>query len=295
MVLTPAAPTATPRRRFVAGIWLVRSLTVCGTRFPQLLVATSIVMVPMFVLEWALTRGPATRIERAFSPILIRVFFQSIEAGVGFVVQGIVAMLVLQRLRKRRIHSFRSIRIGLSRLRVLLGIVVCVVLAFAACAIPVGILTYSVPWLIFLILLAMTPYVVWFVASTAAVVERLGVIRSLARSARLTKGRRLQILAAFVASLVLAAAACVVIDRVSEFVLETPAATGRGPGESLRDLVVRGVGALLGGMLGSVLPVVIYHDLRKNESGPAFPGSEAPASSHPEPARNFTRRGDVGP
>jgi hypothetical protein len=295
VVLTSAASTATPRRRFVAGTWLVRSLTVCGTRFPQLLVATSIVMVPMFVLEWALTRGPTTRIERAFSPILIRVFFQSIEAGVGFVVQGIVAMLVLQELRKRTIRSFHSIRLGLSRLRVLLGIVVCVVLAFAACAIPVGILTWSVPWLIFLILLAITPYVVWFVASTAAVVERLGVIRSLARSAGLTKGRRLQIFAAFVASLLLAAAVCVVIDRVCELVLRSPAAVGRGPEESLRDLVVRGVGALLGGMLGSVLPVVIYHDLRTTAEGPAIPGSESSAPSRPEPARNVTKRRAAGP
>jgi hypothetical protein len=295
MPWTPTAAGATPRRRFVAGTWLVRSLIVCATRFPQLLVATSIVMVPLLVLEWALTRRPSSRIDRAFSPILIRVFFQSIEAGVGFVVQGIVATLVFQKLRKRPLDAFQSIRTGLSHLRVLLGIVACVVLTFAACAIPVGILTHSVPWLIFLILFAMIPYVVWFVASTAAVVERLGVIRSLARSARLTKGRRFQIFAAFVAALALAAVACIVVDRLANFVVKTPAASRLGPVESLRDLVVRGIGALLGGMLGSVLPVVIYHDLRETAEGPAFLGSESPAASQTTPARDLATRGGVVP
>jgi len=65
--------------------------------------------------------------------------------------------------------------------------------------------------------------------------------------------------------------------------------------ESLRDLVVRGIGALLGGMLGSVLPVVIYHDLRETAEGPAFLGSESPAASQTTPARDLATRGGVVP
>jgi hypothetical protein len=256
-----------PRPRFIVGSWLGRTLKVCCTGFPHLLFATLIVMVPMFALEWAMTRGPSTRPVRAFSPILVRVFFQAIESGVGFVVQGIVVMLVFQRLRRHRIDAFRSIRVGLSRLPVLLGIVVCVVLAVSVCAIPGGMLAHSVPWLVVSVLLAMIPYVIWFVASTAAVVERVGVLRSLARSARLTKGRRFQIFAAFAVLLLLAAAIGRSIDWASAQVFGPSPPTGSAPGESLRELCFRGIGAVLGGMMGSVLPIVIYHDLRATKEG----------------------------
>lgn len=264
---TPRAAGPTSRTPSVVCRWLGRSIRICVTCFPHLLIATLILMVPLLVFEWSLTRGPSTRAERAFSPILIRVFFQSIEAGVGFAVQGIVVMLVFQKLRRKRMRPFHSIGVGLSRLPVLLGIVVCVVLVFAACALPVGLLTHSAPWLVFALLVAVIPYVVWYVASTAAVVERIGVFRSLARSAELTKGRRFRIFAAFAAFLVLALLIGEGVARAFALFSSSPPATGSGPEEPLRALLLRAIGTVLGGLMGSVLPVVIYHDLRESKEG----------------------------
>ena len=90
---------------------------------------------------------------------------------------------------------------------------------------------------------------------------------SLARSAELTKRKRLHVFAAFAILLLLAAAISEVLAQAFRRFVTAPPATASGPEEPLQNLVVRGVAAVLGGIMGSVLPVVIYHDLHESKEG----------------------------
>jgi hypothetical protein len=142
-----------------------------------------------------------------------------------------------------RISLSQSVHAALGRWLPLIGLTICVGLAFG-----VGLLLLIVPGFILMTML--------YVANPACVVERLGVFASMARSSELTKGYRWQIFGTWL----LIAIASGVIAAVLKGVLGLTGNTG---------LVMAGSLAWSGlaGAFGAIFVVVAYYDLRVAKEG----------------------------
>ena len=86
-----------------------------------------------------------------------------------------------QDMRGRRVDLGESLKVGLSRLLAIIGLAILMSLG-----IGFGFVLLIIPGLILITM--------WFVATPACVVERLGPFRSMGRSSQLTKGHRWKIL-----------------------------------------------------------------------------------------------------
>jgi hypothetical protein len=93
------------------------------------------------------------------------------------VTQAIMLHVAFQDLGGRPVNLTEAVRAGLGRLLPLIGLSICTGLAFG-----IGLLLFILPGLILLTM--------WYVASAACIVERLGVFASMERSSALTKGHR---------------------------------------------------------------------------------------------------------
>jgi len=250
------------RAHFSVGGAINKSLKVGVASFPYLVIATLLVFGPLFVIEWLVQQGAPAPRPRTFAAgrstrdDLVALVFPLIEALFGFVIQGVVVMMVFQKLRGERVNLFRSLRVRVARLPALLGIAFLVGLATFACIIPGALLGILVsPFLMVTMVVAIVPALVWYVASPAAIVERIGVGAALTRSAALTKGERPKIFGAYVVLFVLTTLFIGVVGAiVGAFATPDP-------------IWFRAIGSVLGGMFLSVLSVVIYHDLREAKEG----------------------------
>jgi hypothetical protein len=109
-------------------------------------------------------------------------------------VQAVLLNAAFQAMRGRRIDIAESARIGLRRFFPIVGIALilavlaglaALLLLFMHLPVPVGIAS--------LLVVSLMLYTVWFVATPVCVVEQLGPLGSMGRSAELTKGYRWKI------------------------------------------------------------------------------------------------------
>jgi Membrane domain of glycerophosphoryl diester phosphodiesterase len=187
-----------------------------------------------------------------------------------FVGQAVMLYGAFQALRGRDFLVGEAVRRGLARFWSIIGVVLLPMLAFIAGLIVVSLLSVlAVPLgviagLAFFVLVVM--FVIrWSAAVPACVVEGLGPVASLRRSAELTRGNRWKIFAVFVLIFVI-----IIIAGIVVFAITAPfALAGAGTGF---------VGVIIAGLIGLIVSAVytayfnivqalIYHDLRVAKEG----------------------------
>jgi hypothetical protein len=158
--------------------------------------------------------------------------------------QAVVLYGAFQDMRGKRVSLGESLKVGLSRLPAIIGLAILMSLG-----IGFGFVLLIIPGLIL--------FTMWFVATPACVVERLGPFDSMARSSQLTKGHRWKILGLFIVLAMGGAIVSGVVDYVLEDVVGSASLTLIG-------------GLLWNGVWGAfyaIAAVVTYHDLRVAKEG----------------------------
>jgi hypothetical protein len=158
--------------------------------------------------------------------------------------QAIVLYGAFQDMRGRRVSLADSMKVGFSRLLPIVG------LAFLmSLGVGFGFVLLLIPGLILLTM--------WFVATPACVVERLGPFDSMARSSQLTRGHRWKIFGLLIVLGLGGAIVSGVIDVVLEDVV------GSAPLQIIGGLLWSGIW----GAFYAIAAVVTYHDLRVAKEG----------------------------
>jgi hypothetical protein len=269
---------------FRIGHVLSRTVSILLRNFPTYFVVTAIAGLPPLLVSALAPDSPATvanPFQNAGSGVVI--LFLTIVLGV--LSQAIVLYGAFQDMRGRPVKLADCLKVGLRRFFPLVGLAICAGIAmlayvvFFAVAI-VGLIQAPLqsPWLVALaFLLLFIPLVIlflmWFVATPACVVERLGPFRSLGRSRALTKGHRWKtfglILVMLIPAMIVAGVITAVMARL-------------GIGVNLRigiffDLnrnmntvasqVVSLIWTAIWTAFYAILVVVAYHDLRVAKEG----------------------------
>jgi hypothetical protein len=179
--------------------------------------------------------APPGRLESPWAPWLVMLLAP--------VTQAVILYGTFQDMRGRPFGIGESFTRGLSRFFPIIGLTICWGIVVA-----IGLLLLVIPGLIWLAM--------FFVAFPACVVERLGPIESMTRSAELTKGVRWRV---FAVVLVVFAAAIFVLGAFDVAVLRL----GRGLFGTIGNFVWQAVY----GAYFSVLTAVLYSDLRRTREG----------------------------
>jgi hypothetical protein len=160
----------------------------------------------------------------------------------GALAEAVVLFGAFEDMRGRKVDLIESTKVGLSRILPVLGV-----------AFLVGLLTgLSAILLVFPALIVLT---MLFVAMPACIVEQLGPVQSLKRSAQLTKGNRWKIFGLWLLVMVIAVIVNLIPKALSAF---------SGPAVGL--ILELAWGALTGAF-NAVMVVVTYHDLRVAKEG----------------------------
>jgi hypothetical protein len=161
----------------------------------------------------------------------------------GGISQAAILYAAFDDMRSRPIDLLYSLRIGLRRLLPLIGVVFLVIIFAALSA-----LAFVFPAFIVMTML--------YVSVPACVVERLGPIKSMGRSARLTKGNRWKIFGLLFSTIIIA--------LVFKFTLAGLGKTFGGPTIALIVLLLWNT---VWNAFQAILTVVTYHDLRVAKEG----------------------------
>jgi len=161
---------------FMIGDVLGRSFSILGRNFVPFALLSAVASLPY--LPYYLTMAPGKLVTpnpTAFALPLV----------LGFVlrmfVQAIILNAAFQDMRGRTVSVGESFRVGISRFLPIIGVII-----LEGLGVGFGMLLLIVPGIILMLM--------WYVALPACVVERIGPIESLGRSAALTKGHRWKIL-----------------------------------------------------------------------------------------------------
>jgi hypothetical protein len=161
----------------------------------------------------------------------------------GAISQAAILYAAFDDMRGRPIDLIYSLRVGLRRFFPLIGVVFLVIIFAALSAFA----------LLFPAFIVMT---MLYVSVPACVVERLGPIKSMGRSARLTKGHRWKIFGLLFATIVVA--------LIIKFTL---AGLGQALGGPTIALIVLLLWNTVWNAFQAILTVVTYHDLRVAKEG----------------------------
>lgn len=252
MDVDPTVASALEHRSFSVRKVLNRAFRVWFTSLPHLLAIGGVFLSPLALLA-LLPENAAKDANRVDLAVLGAL-------PLTFLMQGAIIAFVFQRLLGQRPQLFASIRAGLARTLAIVGVVFLTGVAFAALSIFVLALVRSIsPVLGLLNLLSIPLFIAWSVAIPAAVVEKLPALKAIARSVHLTKSARLKI---FVAFLLLGLLAYAI-----EFVTLLPirlATRGTSAAASAWTILVA---AIVVASFFSVMPAVVYHELRETKEG----------------------------
>jgi hypothetical protein len=171
-----------------------------------------------------------------------------IFGGLGMLILGAISQAAVlygafDDMRGRPVNLVESLRVGLRRFFPLIGVVFLVVIFVMLSAFA----------LLFPAFIVMT---MLYVSVPACVVERLGPIKSMGRSARLTKGHRWKIFGLL--------AATIIVAVVVKSILGGLARTAGGPALALFVLLLWNT---VWNAFQAILAVVAYHDLRVAKEG----------------------------
>jgi hypothetical protein len=157
--------------------------------------------------------------------------------------EAVVLYAAFEDMRGLPVNLIESVRIGLRRFFPVLGVAVGV-------PILAGLAAFMLVFPAFIVMSML------FVAMPVCVVEKLGPLKSMGRSAQLTKGHRWKIFGLWAATTIVGGIIQSSLEGLSNYV----------GGEPLRLVVLLACGALVGAFY-AILVVVTYHDLRVAKEG----------------------------
>jgi hypothetical protein len=215
-----------------------RTFSVLSRNLAPFCLVTVIASLPNLLLftPGARTIAPGTSGGRIFLGVGLAMVLSALS-------QAIVLYGAFEDMRGRPVDLVESFKIGLRRFFPVIGV------AFSV-AILAGLAA------ILLIIPAFIVLTMLLVATPVCVVERLGPIKSLGRSAQLTKGHRWKIFGLWLVTIIAGGILQSVLVALSRFV-----------GGSVVALVVSLVCAAVFGAFYAIMVVVIYHDLRVTKEG----------------------------
>jgi uncharacterized membrane protein len=216
-----------------------RTSTVLSRNLLIFFVVTVVANLPGTLLLRNATDAAAADPGRAGGMIFLGSFLTLVLSTLS---QAVVLYGAFQDMRGRQVNLGESLKVGLSRFFPIIGLAILVSLG-----IGFGMVLLIIPGLILLTM--------WFVATPACVVERLGPFRSMGRSSQLTKGHRWKIFGLFI---VLALGGAIVSG-----VLEAVLGMFGGALTLIGGLLWNGIW----GAFYAIAAVVTYHDLRVAKEG----------------------------
>jgi hypothetical protein len=232
--ISGAAPVA--EGEFRIGRVFSRTAAVFLRNFPVYFVVTAVAAVPNVLLS----QGSKQPGGGGVGVLLLGIF---LTLTLGMFSEAIVVHGAFQDMRRRPVSLVESVRVAFSRFLPILALVIC-----AAFAVGIGFLMLLVPGYILLVM--------WYVATPACVVERLGPFASLNRSAELTKGHRWEVFG----MIMLIGIPAAIIGAVIGAALGLSGNAGLA---ILGTLIWSGVS----GAFSAIFAVVTYHDLRVAKEG----------------------------
>jgi hypothetical protein len=243
-----------PAGRFAEGDFRVgqvfsRAWSVFSGNFMAFILVTGIAGLPSLLIQQA---APDTLGNR-YADVAMAVFAAIVMLGFWTLSQAIVLYGAFQVMRGRPIDLAGAARFGSRRVFSVLGLAIAVpVLCFLAA------LLFVVPGVIL--------YLVWFVATPVCVVERLGVFRSMGRSAELTKGICSRILGLQLVILISAIIVNSIVSAAAPAILGAAGASALAASTALGQIVSLVWGAIWTAFYAIVIAVT-YHDLRVAKEG----------------------------
>jgi hypothetical protein len=184
----------------------------------------------------------------AVAPDIGKTGFMLLFGGLGTMILGAISQAAIlygafDDMRGRPVDLVESLRVGLRRFFPLIGVVLLFVVFVVLSAVA----------LLFPAFIVMT---MLYVSIPACVVERLGPIKSLGRSARLTKGHRWKIFGLVFATLI-----------VAVMVQSMLGSMARAAGGPTLAIIVLLLWTTVWNAFQAILTVVTYHDLRVAKEG----------------------------
>jgi hypothetical protein len=235
-VLTAIAPAAAGEFRI--GRVFSRTLALLSRNLPTYFVVTGIAALPGVLLRDGVDGSDGAVAGAAFA-----VFAAVLGLALGLLSQAIVLHGAFQDMRGRPVSLVQSLRAVSNRLLVVVGLALGM-----GFAVGIGFLLFIVPGFVLLTM--------WFVATPACVVERLGVGASMARSSALTLGHRWKIFGMMILVGVIESIAGVAVKAALGL-------TGNAGLIMAGMLIWSGVW----GAFHAVFAVATYHDLRVAKEG----------------------------
>jgi len=228
---------------FRVGRVLNRTTAVLSRNFLTFFVVTAVAHLPSLLLtrnSFAIEDASGEAIVQSLVLLLVGVVLMIVLSTLS---QAVVLYGAFQDMRGRRVNLTESLQIGLRRFFPIIGLALLVSI--------LGMLSA-----ILLIFPALMLFTRWFVGTPACVVEQLGPLRSMGRSAELTKGHRWKVFGLLAALTVLGLIGSGVVT--SSF-----AAIGGQVLAAIGELVWNGIW----GAFYAIAVVVTYHDLRVAKEG----------------------------
>jgi hypothetical protein len=229
------------RKDLSAGGFFGRSLSVFGSALPQFFVLGLLILAPLSVIDYQNFKDPVPEGESDLQMQLIEGLSQIV---LGNVLAGILVFGVFQRLSGERVDLGACIGQALPRLPLILGVAI-----VYGILVGIGFVCLVLPGIF--IAVALTPVL------PVAVVEG-GFGNAFRRSWKLTSGYRWSILGA----LALGYGLMFVMGFVGGIAMLSLASSG----PLVLTLILLPI-KVLGGLFLSILPAVIYHDLRSEKDG----------------------------
>jgi hypothetical protein len=234
-------PTRFAAGDFRVGRVLDRTFSVLSRNFLAFFVATAIAGLPTVLLSRSMDvfetgQGMALGVGLILLGYFLAIVLYTLS-------QAIVLYGAFQDMRGRPVKLTESLQVGLRRFFPIVGLAIGM-----SFFVMLGFVLLFIPGLILLTM--------WFVATPACVVERLGPFRSMGRSADLTSGYRWRIFGLMVVLFIISAAAGPIID-----------AALAGVGGTALVLIGSLIWNGIWGAFYAVAAVVTYHDLRVAKEG----------------------------
>jgi hypothetical protein len=239
--MTYPSPSLPPDRfaqgEFQVGQVLNRTFSVLSRNLLPFCVVTAIAYLPNFLFEGgqATDMTPGERGTVLFVGIVVAIVLAALS-------EAIVLFGAFEDMRGRPVNLMESLKVGLGRFFPVIGVALLVALLTGLAA-------------ILLVIPAFFVVTILFVAMPVCIVERLGPVKSLGRSAELTKGNRWKIFGLWLLVTVVTLIGTALIGAISYV-------TGLAVG-----LVLKLVWGALAGAFNAIMVVVTYHDLRVAKEG----------------------------
>lgn len=236
MTDTPLPASLFSEGEFRVGQVLNRTFSVLSRNLLPFCLVTAIAYLPNFLfLGQKPAMPPGQRGALVFVTVVVAMVLSALS-------EAIVLFGAFEDMRGRPVNLMESLKVGLGRFFPVVGV-----------ALLVGFLTGLAG--ILLVIPAFFVLTILFVAMPVCIVERMGPVKSLGRSAALTKGNRWKIFGLWLLVMIVTLIGSAIIGAI-----------GHVLGVAV-SLVLRLVWGALAGAFNAIMVVVTYHDLRVAKEG----------------------------